>query len=66
MRAQVGKFSLGGDGLCIGYDSEDSVSEEYKGSSPFKGGRILGVAVTHEKAQYLDLEMLAAGAFARD
>jgi hypothetical protein len=66
MRAQVGKFTLGGDGLCVGYDSEDAVSEEYKGSSPFKGGTILGVAVTHEKAQYLDLETLAAGAFARD
>jgi arylsulfatase len=66
MRAQVGKFTLGGDGLCIGYDSEDSVSEEYKGSSPFHGGTILGVAITHEKAQYLDLETLAAGAFAAD
>jgi arylsulfatase len=66
MRAQVGKFTLGGDGLCVGYDSEDSVSEEYKGSNPFKGGTILGVVVTHEKAQYLDLEKLAAGAFAAD
>jgi len=66
MRAQVGKFTLGGDGLCIGYDSEDAVSEEYKGSSPFTGGTILGVAVTHEKAQYLDLETLAAAAFAVD
>jgi len=66
MRAQVGKFTLGGDGLCVGYDSEDSVSEEYKGSSPFTGGTILGVAVTHEKAQYLDLETLAMAAFARD
>jgi arylsulfatase len=66
MRAQVGKFTLGGDGLCVGYDSEDAVSEEYKGSSPFTGGTILGVAVTHEKAQYLDLETLAMAAFARD
>ncbi len=66
MRAQVGKFTLGGDGLCVGYDSEDAVSEEYKGSSPFRGGTILGVAVTHEKAQYLDLETLAAAAFAAD
>jgi arylsulfatase len=50
----------------VGYDSEDSVSEEYKGSNPFKGGTILGVAVTHEKAQYLDLETLAMAAFAAD
>ena len=66
MRAQVGKFTLCGDGLCVGFDSADAVSHEYAGSNPFKGGRILGVGVTTEKAQYLDLETLAAGAFARD
>ena len=26
MRAQVGKFTLSGDGLCVGYDSGDAVS----------------------------------------
>jgi arylsulfatase A-like enzyme len=66
MRAQVGKFTLAGDGLCIGYDSADAVSEEYKGPSKFKGGTILGVGVTVEKAQYLDLAKEAAAAFARD
>jgi len=66
MRAQVGKFTLCGDGLCVGFDSADSVSQEYKGSNPFKGGTILGVGVTAEKKQYLDLEKEAAGAFARD
>jgi arylsulfatase A-like enzyme len=66
MRAQVGKFTLCGDGLCVGYDSADAVSEEYKGANPFKGGTILGVGVTVEKAQYRDLELEAAGAFARD
>jgi arylsulfatase len=66
MRAQVGKFTLCGDGLCVGFDSADAVSQEYKGSNPFKGGTILGVGVTVEKAQYLDLEKEAAGAFARD
>jgi hypothetical protein len=66
MRAQVGKFTLCGDGLCVGFDSADAVSQEYKGSSPFKGGRILFVGITVEEAQYLDLETLAAGAFAAD
>ena len=66
MRAQVGKFTLCGDGLCVGFDSADAVSEEYKTPSEFKGGTILGVGVTVEKAQYLDLEVLARGAFARD
>src|SRR5262249_2462855 len=30
MRAQVGKFTLSGDGLCVGRDSGDAVSEDYK------------------------------------
>ena len=66
MRAQVGKFTLCGDGLCIGYDSADAVSAEYKAPGRFKGGTILGVGVTVEKAQYLDLEKIAAAAFAVD
>jgi arylsulfatase len=66
MRAQVGKFTLSGDGLCIGYDSGDAVSAGYKTPGRFTGGTILGVGVTVEKAQYLDLEKEAAGAFARD
>ena len=66
MRAQVGKFTLGGDGLCVGFDSSDAVSEEYKGSNPFKGGKIQFVGISHEKAQYLDLEILARAAFSVD
>jgi hypothetical protein len=37
MRTQPGKFTLSGDGLCIGYDSDDAVSQEYK--SPLAAGR---------------------------
>ena len=66
MRAQVGKFTLCGDGLCVGFDSADAVSNEYAGANPFKGGKILFVGVTTEKGQYLDLETLAAAALARD
>jgi arylsulfatase len=66
MKTQPGKFTLSGDGLCIGRDSGDAVSEDYKTPGEFKGGTILGVAVTIEKAQYLDLEKLAAAAFAVD
>ncbi len=66
MRAQVGKFTLCGDGLCVGFDSADAVSHEYSGANPFKGGTIKFVGVTTEKGQYLDLETLAAAAFARD
>ena len=66
MKTQSGKFTLSGDGLCIGRDSGDAVSEEYKSPGEFKGGKILFVGVTVEKKQYLDLEKLAAGAFAVD
>ena len=66
MRTQPGKFTLCGDGLCVGRDSGDAVSEEYKAPGTFEGGTILGVGVTVEKAQYLDLETLAAAAFARE
>jgi len=66
MRAQIGKFTLSGDGLCIGYDSGDAVSEGYKSPGKFKGGTIRAVGVTVEKAQYLDLEKEAAAALARD
>lgn len=66
MRTQPGKFTLSGDGLCIGRDSGDAVSQGYKAPGTFVNGTILGVGVTVEKSQYLDLETLAAAAFARD
>ena len=66
MRAQVGKFTLSGDGLCVGFDSADPVSRSYPAGFPFKGGKILGVAVDIGEDQYLDLEREAAAAFARD
>jgi arylsulfatase len=66
MRTQPGKFTLSGDGLCVGYDSGDAVSSQYQSPGKFQGGRILGVGVTVEKVQYLDLEKEAQGAFARD
>ena len=59
MKTQPGKFTLSGDGLCIGYDSGDAVSEQYHSPGTFKGGTIFGVGVTVEKAQYVDLEQEA-------
>jgi arylsulfatase len=63
MRAQVGKFTLVGDGLCVGYDSGDPVSKQYKSPGEFKGGTISFVKVSTGKEQYLDLEKEAARAF---
>jgi arylsulfatase len=56
MKTQLGKFTLSGDGLCVGFDSGDAVSELYKTPGTFKGGTIQFVGVTVEKKQYIDLE----------
>lgn len=64
-KTQPGKFTLSGDGLCIGYDSGDAFSQEYKTPGMFKGGKIFGVGVTVEKTQYLDLEQEAKRAILR-
>jgi arylsulfatase len=66
MKTQPGKFTLSGDGLCVGYDSGDAVSAGYTTPGEFEGGTILAVGVTVEKKQYLDLEKLAHAALAVD
>jgi hypothetical protein len=45
MRTQPAKFTLSGDGLCVGWDSGDAVSELYKSPGRFKGGTIQAVAI---------------------
>ena len=56
MKTQPAKFTLSGDGLCVGFDSGDAVSELYKSPGKFKGGEIGGVGVTVEGTPYVDLE----------
>jgi len=60
MRTQIGKFTLAGDGLCVGFDSGDAVSQPYKTPGDFKGGSIFFVTVSTGKEQYLDLQKEAA------
>ena len=66
MTAQVGKFTLVGDGLCVGFDSGDPVSKLYKSPGEFKGGTISFVTVSTGKEQYSDLAGEAARALAQD
>jgi arylsulfatase len=66
MRAQIGKFTLSGDGLCVGYDSGDNVSDQYQNPGTFTGGEILGVAVDVSEKAYIDLQREAAAAFETD
>ena len=66
MRAQIGKFTLSGDGLCVGYDSADNVSQQYKNPGTFTGGEIQGVAIDVSDKAYVDLQRDAAAAFTTD
>ena len=56
MRTQPAKFTLSGDGLCVGYDSGDAVSSLYPRPMEFRGGRIQAVGVTVSGQPYVNLE----------
>ncbi len=68
VRTQPGKFTLGGEGLCVGRDSGESVTDEYPGTAPhhFAGGTINRVAVDVSGEPYIDLEREAAAMLARE
>jgi hypothetical protein len=66
MTAQVGKFTLVGDGLCVGFDSGDPVSKQYKSPGEFTGGVISFARVSTGKEQYFDLEKEAQRAFRKE
>ena len=66
IRAQVGHFSLCGEGLCIGYDGGDAVSSEYTPRFDFTGGSIVKVVFDVADDAYVDVERHMAAAFARD
>lgn len=59
MRTQPAKFTLSGDGMCIGWDSADAVSELYTAPSRFEGGTIQAVAVDASEEHYEDLQLEA-------
>ncbi|HRW16983.1 MAG TPA: hypothetical protein P5166_17320, partial [Amaricoccus sp.] len=59
MRTQPAKFTLSGDGLCVGYDSGDAVSELYQTPGRFEGGTIQAVGVTVSGELYRNLELEA-------
>jgi hypothetical protein len=59
MRTQPAKFTLSGDGMCIGWDSGDAVTSMYKTPGTFTGGTIQAVAVDTGKESYENLELEA-------
>jgi len=68
IRTQPGKFALAGEGLNIGRDGADPVTQDYPGPRPwaFTGGTIREVVVDVSGTPFVDLEKEAAGAFMRD
>jgi arylsulfatase A-like enzyme len=66
MRTQTGKFSIAGEGLCVGRDSADAVSHEYTPEFGFRGGRIKQVMVDVGRDVYSNLEKEASAMLARE
>jgi arylsulfatase A-like enzyme len=68
IRTQPGKFSLAGDGLCVGRDSSDPVTQDYPGAAPwaFTGGTIKRVAVDVSGEPYVNLEREAVAMMSRE
>jgi len=67
-QTQASYFNLCGEGLCIGYDSSMSVTDDYPGNSPwaFTGGTIKQVIVDVSGVAYADLEKQAAAMMQRE
>ena len=68
IKTQPGKFSLAGEGLNVGRDRAEPVTDDYPGQSPwaFTGGTIHKVIVDVAGEPWVDLEKEAQAAFARD
>jgi arylsulfatase A-like enzyme len=68
IKTQPGKFSLAGDGLCVGRDSSDPVTNDYPGSAPwaFTGGTIRRVAIDVSGEPYVNLEREAVAMMSRE
>ena len=68
IRTQPGKFSIAGEGLCIGRDSGEAVTDDYPGERPwrFTGGTIHRVQVNVSGRPYVDLEREAVAMMTRE
>jgi arylsulfatase len=68
IKTQPGKFSIAGEGLNIGRDSGEPITDDYPGESPwsFVGGTIHRAVIDVSGEPFLDLAREAAMAFARD
>jgi hypothetical protein len=68
IKTQPGKFSIAGEGLNIGRDGAEPVTDDYPGDAPwaFVGGTIHKCVIDVSGEPFVDLANDAAMAFARD
>jgi hypothetical protein len=68
IKTQPGSFAIAGEGLCIGRDGGEPVSDDYPGAPPwqFTGGTIKRIAIDVSGEPYVDLEREAAAMIARE
>ena len=65
-RTQGGHYALAGEGLAVGRDSGDPVSQEYPAGFAFTGGQVLKVIYDVGDDAYLDMERRLGAILARD
>lgn len=67
IKTQPGKFSIAGEGLCVGRDGGEAVTDDYPGALPwtFTGGPIKRVAGDMRGDLYVDLEREAVAMMSR-
>jgi arylsulfatase len=68
IKTQPGKFSLAGEGLNVGKEGAEPVTDDYPGTSPwaFVGGTIRRATIDVAGEPWVDLERDIVAAFARD
>jgi arylsulfatase len=65
---QPGNFSLVGEGLNVGKDPAEPITDDYSGTSPyeFTGGTIKEAVVDVSGESYVDLELEALAVMKRE
>lgn len=68
IQTHSGKSALSGEGLNVGRDGPDPVTQDYPGQRPWglSGATIKEVVVNVSGEPFVDLEKEAIGAFKRD
>lgn len=68
IKTQPGPFAIAGEGLCIGRDSGEPVTDDFPGEAPwaFAGGTIDRVGVDVSGEPFVDLEREAQAMLARE